>query len=159
MHEMLRTANAVERRRKRREEAAEAILEAEAAEAALRAELSAKRFSSGERKLPPRRRDELEKLERKLEAMRTTLDQARRGLSEAAEARVERLRGRGKLDWAECRPESDDSESDFSDSEEHRFEREDVTLTNGRCWVDLKARKLTFEGLRWSEEAVREERE
>ena len=59
---------------------------------------------------------------------------------------------------AELRAESDDdSPGDFSDFEEHRWEREGMALVGGRCWVDPKVGMLYFEGAREEADEVKKE--
>ena len=165
MHRMQRRVDASVRRTERRKLAAEALAAAEAEESALEAALA-----KSEKERVPTRREELAKLnrnrfklEKKLQEARERTGKARREQREAREARRERrLRKRGgaaaallaELGGGDSESDGGDSESDFSDSGEHLYEREDITLPDGRCWVEKE--KLFFDGWCWDDDAVRE---
>jgi len=152
MHELQRMIDAQGRRRERRLKLFRKA--AEAAEAEARLEEALGRAAAR----PPSKRAEAGRLERdrrradaRLFAARKEGQAARRAVSAAIEGRKRRLRSKGKAVAAEWRHESEDSESDFSDAEEHAYERRDMTLVNGKCWVSLEERRLHFEGERWDE--------
>ena len=98
------------------------------------------------------------KLELKLSEAAKRREEAADSLQAALEKRKQRLRARGKALEAELRAESDDdSPGDFSDFEEHRWEREGMALVGGRCWVDPKVGMLYFEGAREEADEVKKE--
>lgn len=166
MHKSQRMVDARERRRGRRAFLSNGVLAAAAAAGQAKAELDAAALAKRAAEQQGRGGSHLRKLEdKRLEWKKKHAEAAKRvreaqeRLEAAAEARKLRLRARGKAAAADERPPSEDDESDFSDFAAHHWERKPRALVSGRCWVDLRRKRLDFVGERQEENPVRREEE
>ena len=157
MHKSTRKVEARGRRRARRALLFNLVLAAADAAGRAKAELDAAALAKREAEQQGRGKSHLRKLEDRRQELRKKHAEAAKRVREAHEryeaarqVRKWRLRAKGKLaaEDEETPPESDDTESDFSDYAAYHWERKPRALVSGRCWVDLRDGTLEFQGER-----------